>query len=111
MIYESFFLRVWKNSDGYVVKIPSKACYVRFDENLTVTEEFGVSAITNTDFESWIGLTEEEIINLLGPIHFDNGSGLSIPSYIASDGTIFFLHFSDNVVSDVGSINIATYSG
>lgn len=61
----------------------------------------GLTLVTNTDFNRYIGKNLNEIIGELGEVHADVGSGFYVPSYITVDGYLICFEIENDTVYEV----------
>ena len=121
ILYHQYCVVVWKDAEGYKIAIKGNGhetidSVVQFSENLELLEASGIEliqAIDSEEQEKWIGKTEEEFVAQYGPCHYDFGSGIYIPCYIADTGTIYWLDFDQgerDVIKQIHSFSLKDLS-
>ena len=106
LLDESFNFLLWSDSSGYCICLAPDDCeticsIVRFSEELELLEATGIvpiPAIDLKDQEKWVGKTEAEFIEQYGYCHFDFGSGIYMPNYIAETGEIYWFTVENGVI-------------
>jgi hypothetical protein len=107
-----FDYSMWRDSKGYHIACrgeDNQTIYaiVWFSEDLELLEAEGLEPIEPlTQMEEWLGKTKEEFIAQYGPCHFVAGSGISMPSYIAKDGTVFWITTELGTIMSMNSYSI-----
>ncbi len=97
LILDYYDCIMWKDSMGYHFACTGEdlrtiCAVVWFSDDLELLEADGLEPIDPLPhMEEWLGKTEDEFIALYGPCHFQAGTGIYMPSYIAKDGTVYWM--------------------
>ena len=112
-----FDYSMWRDSKGYHIACTGDdwdmvygytiSAIVWFSDDLELLEAEGLEPIEPlTQMEEWLGKTKEEFIAQYGPCHFVAGSGTYMPSYIAKDGTVFWMTTELGTIMSMHSYSI-----
>ena len=112
-----FDYSMWRDSKGYHIACTGDdwdmvsgytiSAIVWFSDDLELLEAEGLEPIEPlTQMEEWLGKTEEDFIAQYGPCHFVAGSGTYMPSYIAKDGTVYWMTTELGTIMSIHSYTI-----
>ena len=95
--YERYSCLAWENSETYYIACTGqKGETVRgvavFSKNLELINATGIEPIEDIVEDEWVGKLEKDFVDQYGQCHFEEGSGLYMPSYISKTGKIYSLY-------------------
>lgn len=104
LLFESFQCLIWEEQDVYVVAIARDAILL---DRLALFSgdgllyQFGFSVVSIDDISHLLGMKAEDIVDKNGEFHFDSGSGVYLPCYVTSDGSVLEFGIDDDSVSNI----------
>ena len=74
---------------------------VEISPDRVIVRAVGVKPIKCDNYQELLNCSFDEVKRVFGEPHFDEGSGMYIPSYITEDGYVLFLYANHGIVTTV----------
>ena len=91
---------MYKKNGNYLLDIIGGG-EVEISPDRVIVRAVGVKPIKCDNYQELLNCSFDEVKGMFGEPHFDEGSGMYIPSYITEDGYVLFLYANHGIVTTV----------